>query len=451
MALAFNSKHHLAALGLAIGDIVIYDTRTWEIAATLRGHSRGVTGLAFSADGRRLASCTGRYCRYHFVEKDDRPGEVMIWDTTTWQNTLTLTRQQHCEFLGVGFADDDRSLYAVANRLAAGAPRLPRGEIVRWSTSEKTTIELKESADASASGEQVAALTSDTGFNLYRMSGYTAVAVHPAGRLVAAFAVRGQLMLWDAKTGEVVSALQTDEDLSYPFGQLAFAADGSKLMYFKMNRLGQNGVSEYSVPVLKLTETRIAQPIEEPYFELSNLNPTAYTSDGALRLVITQPKPNSDEPDTTPRQLKLVQAENDQEMFTMPFEGHAYRVGFDSAGKFCYLLSLPTEHAREPVGKAVQLQRWSVPQGTPQKKVTGFVFPTTLSPDLATAVTLVEENKLYAIDLASGERSAEPVAIEDGLRGVVFFPDSKRFATYGAYMRVHLWDVRRPAKRTDIE
>src|SRR5262249_38829803 len=62
------------------------DRRSWEwhylrrlcdaAQLTLTGHSQSVNGVAFSRDGRLLASCSGQWLGEH-------PGEVLVWDAST--------------------------------------------------------------------------------------------------------------------------------------------------------------------------------------------------------------------------------------------------------------------------------------------------------------------------------------------------------------------------------
>jgi WD40 repeat protein len=132
MRLAFSADGRKAAAGMAGGDIVVYESATWKPLPTLRSHSRGVTGLSFSTDGRRLVSCSGRYFAGSVVDPDERPGEIIIWDTETWKPCLTLTREKPSEYAGVGLSPDGRTLYAAVNPLETGSGRQSRGEIVRW-------------------------------------------------------------------------------------------------------------------------------------------------------------------------------------------------------------------------------------------------------------------------------------------------------------------------------
>jgi WD40 repeat protein len=76
-ALAIDRDGRQVALGGVMGDIQIRDAHTGKLAATLLGHSNGVTSLSFTPDGSRLAS----------VAKD---GVVKFWDPVAGVEVLSL-------------------------------------------------------------------------------------------------------------------------------------------------------------------------------------------------------------------------------------------------------------------------------------------------------------------------------------------------------------------------
>jgi WD40 repeat protein len=68
-------------LAFTSGTLQIADTETGKVLLSLGGQDEKVTALAFSPDGRRLASA-----RFD----DRRPGQLQIWETRTGQELLTL-------------------------------------------------------------------------------------------------------------------------------------------------------------------------------------------------------------------------------------------------------------------------------------------------------------------------------------------------------------------------
>src|SRR5262249_32422572 len=104
VALKHSTAPHAAAFSADGKTLVVADphaVRLWDLAGTgekrvLPGHSRGVAGLAFSPDGRRLAS-TGNDARVH------------IWDPATGARLQSLPALRgHIE--AVTFSPDGRLL-----------------------------------------------------------------------------------------------------------------------------------------------------------------------------------------------------------------------------------------------------------------------------------------------------------------------------------------------------
>lgn len=88
------------------GTVKLWDTATWGEVATLRGHSACVWGLAFSSDSRRLATASGVYER---SRPPKHPGEVKIWNAVTGHELITLEDPAAGVF-GVAFSPDGRRL-----------------------------------------------------------------------------------------------------------------------------------------------------------------------------------------------------------------------------------------------------------------------------------------------------------------------------------------------------
>jgi WD40 repeat protein len=99
------------------GEIKIWDTHTWCEVISLEGHASCVWWVAFSPDGRRLASASGKFRQ---VGVKIVPGEVKIWDLTAGQELLTLRGHYGCVY-GVAYSPDGKTL---ASGSADGTIRL---------------------------------------------------------------------------------------------------------------------------------------------------------------------------------------------------------------------------------------------------------------------------------------------------------------------------------------
>jgi WD40 repeat protein len=128
-----------------------WDTATGQDILTLKGHTSTVYGVAFSPDGRRLAS--------------GHIGTVKVWDTATGLEIFTL--KGHTSYVyGVAFSPDGR-------RLA--------------SASQDQTVKVWDAA----TGQET--LTLDA-----HRSGVTAVAFSPGGHRLASRSQDGTVTIWDA-------------------------------------------------------------------------------------------------------------------------------------------------------------------------------------------------------------------------------------------------------------
>ena len=158
-----------------------------HLARTLTGHTSAVLGVAFSPDGRLLATAPGR------------EWAVWLWDPATGEHLRTLDSPRS-SFYSV------YSVYAVAfspdGRLLAAADH--SGAVWLWDP---------------ATGEHLRTLDS-FGF------GTGAVAFSPDGRLLATASYDREAWLWDPATGEHLRTLTGHTGAVY---RVAFSPDGRLL------------------------------------------------------------------------------------------------------------------------------------------------------------------------------------------------------------------------------
>ena len=169
----------------------VWDAETGDALQTIHGHSEWVTSVAYSPDGRRLVS--GSWDK-----------TVRVWDAETGDALQTL--HGHGAFLtSVAYSPDGR-------RIVSGSG----DETVRvW--------------DAEA-GDALQTLDGHT-------SGVTSVAYSPNGRRIVSGSVDRTVRMWDAETGD---ALQTLQGHSERVDSVAFSPDGRHIV---------SGSKDYSVRV----------------------------------------------------------------------------------------------------------------------------------------------------------------------------------------------------------
>ena len=85
------------------GEILIWEARTGKSVQTLSGHTGLVYGLAFSPDGRFLASAGD----HDLLSR--KPGEVKIWDVAERKERATL-RSDFGNSFGMALTPDRKTL-----------------------------------------------------------------------------------------------------------------------------------------------------------------------------------------------------------------------------------------------------------------------------------------------------------------------------------------------------
>jgi sugar lactone lactonase YvrE len=198
----------------------IWDTSTGKELLTLKGHLSFVRGLAFSPDGRRLAS--GSLDR-----------TVRIWDASTGKELLTL--KGHTNFVnGVAFSPDSRRLASVSDQTVhVWDASTGRALLTLAHPGEVTGVAFSPDVRRLALGtkdQTVLVWEVNTGKELLVLKGHAGpvhgVTFSPDGQRLASASADRTARIWDVATGQELLTLTGH---TATLMGIAFSPDGRRL------------------------------------------------------------------------------------------------------------------------------------------------------------------------------------------------------------------------------
>jgi WD40 repeat protein len=105
--LAFSADSRLLASGCRDGSVTVWDADTGAEIRTIKGHTRPVRGVCFRPDGKQLTSVSGMTASIASSERE--AGEVKVWDVATGDAIRSLTGHTEGVF-GVAYSPDGKRL-----------------------------------------------------------------------------------------------------------------------------------------------------------------------------------------------------------------------------------------------------------------------------------------------------------------------------------------------------
>ena len=192
LGIAFSADGTRLASAGADGTAIVWDAATGQELLTLSNHGVGLTTVAFSPDGTRLLTASDQDPAADIPETAESDATAKMWDLATGQEIFTLI--QPIRIWGLTFNQD-------GTRFATGAFD---GVLRVW--------------DAA------------TGQKLLELPGHTATIVDirfsPDGRHIATGSADGTAKVWDAETGKELVTLTGHTGV---VSGVAFSPDGTRL------------------------------------------------------------------------------------------------------------------------------------------------------------------------------------------------------------------------------
>lgn len=166
MGVAFSPDGRHIATASEDGTAKVWVAATGREIVTLRGHKGLIQSVAFSPDSQRIATSGGEW------GLDKIPGEAMVWDATTGRLLLDLKGHNYSVW-NVAFSADGQHLVT-----GAGDLEFKAGEVKMWDT---------------VTGREIFTLTDFP-------EGLCNVAISPNGQRLITVSARGTSKVWDAVT-----------------------------------------------------------------------------------------------------------------------------------------------------------------------------------------------------------------------------------------------------------
>jgi WD40 repeat protein/tRNA A-37 threonylcarbamoyl transferase component Bud32 len=220
------------------GEVKVWDVATGGELLCLRGLPDFACCVAFSADGRRLAAASGGF---------RTPGEIRVWDPADGRLIRVITGHT-APIRGLAFHPDSRRIVSASGGFSLQGMPLA-GDVRVWDVAEGRELLRIEGRAATrweaavncvtfspnglrvafADGQTVRVCDAATGNELSapgtRQGSVTSVAYSPDGGRLASGTLQGTINIWDTVSGQESLAFHHAEGIR----NLAFSPDGRRL------------------------------------------------------------------------------------------------------------------------------------------------------------------------------------------------------------------------------
>jgi WD40 repeat protein len=446
-------------------EVKVWDMQTGQELFTLKGHTGIQMSVAFSPDGKRLASASGEGA--WAAGPNARGGTVKLWDAQTGQELFTL--KGHSDWVGsIAFSPDGKRLASSSADQTVKVWDVQTGkQLFTW---KATFGGLVYSPDGKRlTGRSGKVLDAETGEEQFSLTASDMVVFSPDGKRLAG-KLRGDVKVWDAQTGQELHSFRGH---AADVHGVVFSPDGKRLASASVDKTVkvwdvQRG---QELPSLKTTNAgmensvvfspdgqRLASALEANSVKVWNAQTgqplltlkrgdgggvrLAFSPDSKLLAIATA---NQTAPGEVKVEVKVCDAQTGEELHTLKgptgrFLGGAFRVVFSPDGK-----RLASSIMGRP---SSEVKVWDVQTGKELYTIAGEgpVF----SPDgkrLASSIMGRPSSEVKVWDAQTGQELHTFKGHTSRVRSVAFSPDGKHLASaanglpYQVGGEVKVWDA----------
>jgi WD40 repeat protein len=391
------------------GELILWDVPTGEKLRSLEGHTGGVIGASFSADGRQIAS----------VGEDDT---LRIWDQSAGREVMRMSLQDH-RISMLRFSADSRRIATTSMQSVVRLRDVATGrELLNLCGHRAAVFDLAFEGDArlvttSADGT-IMRWDLETGSEAMTLSGDDVESFSPVFRpddqRLATTDVGGVIRVWDGQTGQELLWIN-----GYSSNALAFSPDGKTLA----------AVSQRAVCLLDATTGR---RILTASGHRSAPNSVAFSPDGRSLASVS----NGLEVGTA-GEVKVWDAASGKEVLSIP--GHILE-----RKTVCAVAFSPDGRRLVTAGGDSAVQVYDVATRQRIHRLEGHagsVLEAEISPDGRIIASASDDTTIKLWDMATGAEIRTLRGHRREVTRIAFSPDGARLASSSNDQTLKLWDV----------